>query len=209
MTTRSAMCGACGAKLRSDAKFCTACGTPAQPTKTEPTLVKKAETTMASASAVAGKAQQVLGTADRITSLASAFSGKSSFDVVVGEMLPSLTVTAGQVALRGAQGAVQDRAAEPQAMPAPAGPHAPSAEPQPPPPPSEIPASPARSTRTAHCTQCGRPITAGKKFCGTCGEPLTHMSSVSTTRVCPRCGLPLALHAQFCGHCGSPAGGDV
>jgi predicted amidophosphoribosyltransferase len=208
MTAKSAFCGACGAPLRPDAKFCTACRKPAQPIKTEPADVKKADTPMASASAGAGKAQQVLGTADRITSLASALSGKPSFDVVVGEMLPSLTVTAGQVVLGGAQGA-QERTSEPQAMPPPADLHAPSVEPQPPPPPSEIPASPARPTRAVHCSQCGQPMTAGKKFCGACGAPLTQMSSVSTTPVCLKCRSPLALDAQYCSHCGSPAGGDV
>ena len=46
------------------------------------------------------------------------------------------------------------------------------------------------------CGACGATNAEGRKFCGQCGAPLSH--------VCPSCGSPNPPEDRFCGECGIP-----
>jgi len=45
------------------------------------------------------------------------------------------------------------------------------------------------------CTKCGTESTTGRKFCASCGSPLTNR--------CPRCGAENTSSSAFCEDCGS------
>jgi membrane protease subunit (stomatin/prohibitin family) len=49
------------------------------------------------------------------------------------------------------------------------------------------------------CSACGRPNSAGAKFCDNCGKPLA-----SGGVVCPACHAPNAPGSKFCAACGKP-----
>src|ERR1700676_4922333 len=51
------------------------------------------------------------------------------------------------------------------------------------------------------CTKCGNESTTGRKFCATCGSPLS-------TR-CPKCGAENAPSSAFCEDCGAPLAGHA
>ncbi len=46
------------------------------------------------------------------------------------------------------------------------------------------------------CSNCGREVPAGRRFCDQCGAPLAES--------CPSCGFGNRPGAKFCGECGSP-----
>ncbi len=46
------------------------------------------------------------------------------------------------------------------------------------------------------CPQCGRPFSAGAKFCRGCGANLT--------ATCASCGAPVTAENKFCRRCGAP-----
>ncbi len=52
------------------------------------------------------------------------------------------------------------------------------------------------------CASCGAPVTAGLKFCGSCGAALTPLAQ--TGSACVSCGAAVAPGARFCGECGTP-----
>lgn len=59
------------------------------------------------------------------------------------------------------------------------------------------------------CPNCHTEIAQGKKFCGTCGSPLSASTSVpdhATLRPlhCPKCASEVSPGKKFCGVCGSP-----
>lgn len=62
--------------------------------------------------------------------------------------------------------------------------------------PAHVPAA-----TTNVCPHCRAPLTAGVRFCGTCGAAL----SQEQPTFCAHCGRPLARSARFCPHCGKPA----
>ena len=55
------------------------------------------------------------------------------------------------------------------------------------------------ATGTHPCTSCNEPVTAGAKFCGSCG------AAQPQTRHCTNCGVELAAGTKFCGECGTAA----
>jgi hypothetical protein len=52
-----------------------------------------------------------------------------------------------------------------------------------------------------HCTKCGAESTTGRKFCPSCGNPLS--------RRCPKCGSENAPSSAFCEDCGAALTGSV
>jgi hypothetical protein len=48
------------------------------------------------------------------------------------------------------------------------------------------------------CPHCGEPMTAGEKFCGSCGK-----SVLVPTQPCPHCGATVAVGEKVCYHCGN------
>jgi hypothetical protein len=59
----------------------------------------------------------------------------------------------------------------------------------------------------AQCTHCSAPLKPGKKFCGTCGAPVSLVQpsiQLPASPVCPQCGKTLKPGAKFCGRCGRP-----
>ncbi len=59
------------------------------------------------------------------------------------------------------------------------------------------PVAPSPQTNALHCTKCGAELSAGAKFCKTCGEVAPQAPSN-----CPRCNAPLTPGSQFCIECG-------
>src|ERR1700675_312958 len=51
------------------------------------------------------------------------------------------------------------------------------------------------------CTKCGTESTTGKKFCASCGSPLSSR--------CPKCGAENAPSSAFCEDCGAALGGNA
>ena len=75
-----------------------------------------------------------------------------------------------------------------------------------------------RATSTAqasiNCPHCGSAITAGAKFCRSCGQQVstqTASSSPASSRMvnCPECGASLSSSAKFCSECGSRVAGEA
>ena len=58
----------------------------------------------------------------------------------------------------------------------------------------------AAAAATAFCTNCGKPVPGGAKFCPGCGTP-------QAATGCPGCGKPVPEGAKFCPACGTPQGG--
>ena len=60
---------------------------------------------------------------------------------------------------------------------------------------------------TMTCTECGRPILLGSKFCPNCGAtapvPAAPPTPAPIQPICPFCGQPLAPDAAFCASCGN------
>lgn len=60
---------------------------------------------------------------------------------------------------------------------------------------------------TMTCTECGRPILLGSKFCPNCGAtapvPAAPPVSAPVQPICPFCGQPVAPDASFCAGCGN------
>jgi len=54
----------------------------------------------------------------------------------------------------------------------------------------------------AVCSQCGSKIKAGKKFCATCGAPVTTSPATPVDRSCSRCGQTVPARKKFCTSCG-------
>src|SRR5271163_2839504 len=52
-----------------------------------------------------------------------------------------------------------------------------------------------------HCSKCGTESTGGRKFCATCGNPLSSR--------CPKCGAENAPKSAFCEDCGSALAGNA
>lgn len=57
-------------------------------------------------------------------------------------------------------------------------------------------AAPAAAAAAGFCSNCGQPLTAGAKFCPSCGAK-------QGGEVCANCGAPLAADAKFCPQCGT------
>jgi class 3 adenylate cyclase len=51
------------------------------------------------------------------------------------------------------------------------------------------------------CTKCGNESTTGRKFCATCGSPLSSR--------CPKCGAENAPSSAFCEDCGAALAGNA
>ena len=62
--------------------------------------------------------------------------------------------------------------------------------------PAQQPVQPTPQPQGATCVSCGKPMTAGAKFCPECG---TQQPSVA---FCPECGAKVAPNAKFCSACG-------
>ena len=60
---------------------------------------------------------------------------------------------------------------------------------------------------TVACTECGRPILLGSKFCPSCGAPapapVTPPPAAPVQPICPFCGQPVVPDAAFCAGCGN------
>jgi len=59
----------------------------------------------------------------------------------------------------------------------------------------------AAAAAAAFCTNCGKPVPGGAKFCPGCGTP-------QAATGCPGCGKPVPEGAKFCPACGTPQGGN-
>lgn len=57
------------------------------------------------------------------------------------------------------------------------------------------------ATATHPCPSCQEPVTAGAKFCASCG------SAQPQSRHCTNCGAELSASSKFCGECGTAQGG--
>ena len=53
------------------------------------------------------------------------------------------------------------------------------------------------------CARCGEDVEAGKRFCGSCGEPVQSGAAVR----CGSCGAKVQNGEPFCGACGAPVQG--
>jgi class 3 adenylate cyclase len=51
------------------------------------------------------------------------------------------------------------------------------------------------------CSKCGSDNREGRKFCTTCGTPLT--------AICPKCGVSIEAGEKFCGECGTAIDGSA
>lgn len=72
--------------------------------------------------------------------------------------------------------------------------------------------SPTQGTST--CPHCGTGITAGAKFCRSCGEGIPEQSIQAHARTpnittCPDCGASLGGNAKFCSGCGARVAGEA
>ncbi|MBR5723282.1 MAG: zinc ribbon domain-containing protein [Oscillospiraceae bacterium] len=60
---------------------------------------------------------------------------------------------------------------------------------------------------TVACSECGRPILLGSKFCPSCGAPapapVTPPPAAPVQPICPFCGQPVVPDAAFCAGCGN------
>ncbi len=61
------------------------------------------------------------------------------------------------------------------------------------------------------CSNCGRPLRPGARFCGHCGTPVpvsppapSEAPVATGGEVCPHCGKPVRPGAKFCNSCGKP-----
>ena len=55
------------------------------------------------------------------------------------------------------------------------------------------------------CPACGKETIPGKRFCGTCGAPLSPVPSPGVKPAfCQSCGDPIGPNEKFCGACGAP-----
>lgn len=61
---------------------------------------------------------------------------------------------------------------------------------------------------TVACTECGRPVMIGSKFCPNCGAAAPAVAApapapAAVQPICPFCGQALAADALFCAACGN------
>ncbi len=65
----------------------------------------------------------------------------------------------------------------------------------------------------ATCTNCGKELKPGAKFCMKCGAPVSapvaQVKSVESSATCPSCGKLLKPGAKFCMGCGAPVSAPV
>jgi len=63
------------------------------------------------------------------------------------------------------------------------------------------------------CTQCGKEVLEGKRFCGGCGQAMTVPVSPSVAdqavEACQQCGTALVSGKRFCKQCGHPVGEPI
>jgi Double zinc ribbon len=52
------------------------------------------------------------------------------------------------------------------------------------------------------CPSCGRPLSAGAKFCRGCGSPVGQPPPTETVATCPSCGAARTAGVKFCRACG-------
>lgn len=59
------------------------------------------------------------------------------------------------------------------------------------------------------CTNCGKEITDGQKFCKYCGAPVKIQATTDNPKVkiCSKCGAPIKDGFAFCDQCGTPIDG--
>lgn len=64
-----------------------------------------------------------------------------------------------------------------------------------------------------NCSNCGREILAGRRFCGGCGQPVAEIIQPAhpqqTGQICANCGETIAESKRFCKKCGKPAGSAI
>ena len=62
----------------------------------------------------------------------------------------------------------------------------------------------------SNCSNCGRELPAGRRFCGGCGRPVAAIAepapAESTARFCKKCGAPYVPGKRFCKQCGHAVG---
>ena len=69
------------------------------------------------------------------------------------------------------------------------------------PPVAPEPPAPFGKPKQQTCPKCGKPVTAGSKFCMSCGARLGETQS--TKRLCKNCGAELGAGNKFCMKCGT------
>jgi len=64
-----------------------------------------------------------------------------------------------------------------------------------------------------NCSNCGREISAGRRFCGGCGRPVTANAELGpaepVARFCEKCGAAYVPGKRFCKQCGHAVGSTV
>jgi hypothetical protein len=66
-----------------------------------------------------------------------------------------------------------------------------------------------KSLNNQSCPSCGNALTAGDKFCGSCGYKVEEIQAAETeeTAACPTCEEQVSVNAAFCGCCGNRLAG--
>ncbi|MGD9937840.1 MAG: zinc ribbon domain-containing protein [Methanoregulaceae archaeon] len=202
MSPKGQFCPGCGAPRTPGERFCGTSGArfesdiPASSETTANELMDTAvstEHTVERAVTVAQEAANLAGQVSRFE-----IGPPAEWKVVVGDALPA----GGETVVERASEAVVDRAVNAvtaevkeavtsgvqQAVQGVAGPV------------GGIPVSDA-----PRCPACGKETIPGKRFCGTCGAPLSPVPSPGVKPAfCQSCGDPIGPNEKFCGACGAP-----
>lgn len=202
MSPKGQFCPGCGAPRTPGKRFCGTCGArfesdiPASSESTANEVMDTAVSTVHTVERAVTVAQEAANLAGQVSRFE--IGPPAEWKVVVGDALPA----GGETVVERASEAVVDRAVNAvtaevkeavtsgvqQAVQGVAGPV------------GGIPVSDA-----PRCPACGKETIPGKRFCGTCGAPLSPVPSPGVKPAfCQSCGDPIGPNEKFCGACGAP-----
>lgn len=194
MSPKGQFCPGCGSPRTPGKRFCGTCGAgfdsdmPAPAASTSNGALDTAVSAMNTVERAVSAAQAATNLAGQVSRFE--IGPPAEWKVVVGDTIPVLgEAVAGRavdIVTEGVQEAVTSGVQQAiQGVTGPAG---------------GTPAS-----EGPRCPVCGKVTVPGKRFCGTCGAPLSPAPSVGANpAVCPSCGDPIGPNEKFCGVCGAP-----
>ncbi|MGV8118392.1 MAG: zinc-ribbon domain-containing protein [Candidatus Xenobiia bacterium LiM19] len=220
MTSKQRFCMKCGAGLADGFHFCSKCGAPAPPPKSDQApaedkgrhiqpspqkkvqdAVKAAQTISSAAGKVSATVQQAASLIDKVEAVASAgasIAPPPKWTVVVGDILPKFGEAVVDAAVQKGVQHIQQQAASVVSRQVERAVSKAFTAPEPP--------EPSGVEKPDHCPKCNTELKENARFCGKCGFRIEALPAPPPEPPkadrCPKCSKELKENARFCGKCG-------